>query len=137
VKVVLDTNVVVSGFLNPHNSPGALVLYATEGRFQVCFDARILSEYREVLLRPRLGIKRSQVEDFISQIEAEGVPIVSKGLLRRLPDRDDEPFLEVALAGEAKYLVTGNMKHFPKEACRGVSVVLPKAFFEILRKIDA
>ena len=86
MKVVLDTNVLVSGFLNPYNPPGALVLYAAEGRLQLCYDARILSEYRDVLLRPKFGFKAALMNDFLAQVEAEGFAVAGEPLSRRLPD---------------------------------------------------
>lgn len=50
----------------------------------------------------------------------------------RLPDPNDEPFLEAALASGANALVTRNLKHFPREACRGVKVVSPTQFLQSL-----
>ena len=48
MKVVLDTNVLVSGLLNPYGPPGRIVQLAAAGELQLCLDARILAEYREV-----------------------------------------------------------------------------------------
>ena len=52
-----------------------------------------------------------------------------------LPDRDDEPFLAVALAAQADYLVTGNLADYPAEARRGCAVVSPAEFMEIWQRL--
>ncbi len=54
-------------------------------------------------------------------------------LPRRLPDHDDEPFLEVALAAGAACLVTGNLRHFPAATRSGVRVVTPAWCVEKMR----
>lgn len=133
MKVVLDTNVVVSGFLNPHGAPGSLVGFAASGALVLCYDARILAEYREVLLRPKFRLELSAVDDFLAQIEADGEPVTCAPLPHHLPDRSDEPFLEAALAGRAAFLVTGNRQHFPARLCLGMEVLPPAAFLEVFR----
>ena len=133
MKVVLDTNVLVSGFLNPRGAPGALVRLAAEGRLTPCYDARILAEYREVLLRPRFGLTPGLVDAFLDQVESEGHPASPRPLSSRLPDPDDEPFLEVAASCVAP-LVTGNLRHYPASARAGVEVESPAEFLERLRR---
>ncbi|MBI3292901.1 MAG: putative toxin-antitoxin system toxin component, PIN family [Elusimicrobia bacterium] len=133
MNVVLDTNVVVSGFLNPFSPPGSLVRLVAEGLLTLCYDARILSEYREVLLRPKFGFQGPAIDDFLTHVQAEGDYVVARPLAQRLPDPSDEPFLEVALAGKARYLVTGNTKHFPHTLCQGMRVILPTEFQNVLR----
>jgi predicted nucleic acid-binding protein len=64
------------------------------------------------------------------------VQVASAPLGVRLPDPDDEAFLEIAVASVAEYLVTGNRAHFPPEACAGVSVVSPSAFVEAYRSVE-
>ncbi len=134
MKIVVDTNVIVSGFLNPYGAPGALVGLAACGDLILCYDARILSEYREVLLRPKFGMDAKAVDDFLAQVAADGEATFGVPLSSRLPDRSDEPFLESALSGRAEYLVTGNLKHFPPRLCLGVKAISPVAFLNIFRK---
>ena len=55
MRVVVDTNVIVSGILNPHGPPGRVVDALLSGNNSALHDDRILSEYREVLLRPTFG----------------------------------------------------------------------------------
>jgi putative PIN family toxin of toxin-antitoxin system len=133
VKIVLDTNVLVSGLLNPYGAPGQIVQMIVAERLSLCYDARILCEYREVLLRPSFPFLRQQVETLLEQIRAAGEPIAAMPLPGTLPDPDDAPFLEVAIAGQVEHLVTGNPRHFPVGSRRGIRVVLPADFVELLR----
>lgn len=131
MRVVLDTNVVVSGFLNPYGAPGSLVGFAASGDLILCYDARILAEYREVLLRPKFDLEPAAVEDFLAQVEGEGEPVTAAPLPRHLPDRSDEAFLEVALAARADALVTGDRRDFPARLCLGMRVLPPAEFLDI------
>ena len=112
-RVVLDTNVLVSGLLKPHGSPGAIVRLVASGELALSFDARILSEYRQVLLRPAFGFRPADVEALLEQIQAAGALAAARPLAHSLPDSDDEMFLEVAIATGAEYLITGDARHFP------------------------
>lgn len=134
MKVVVDTNVLVSGFLNPHGPPGSIVGLAASGDLTLCYDARVLAEYREVLLRPRFDLDAQGVDDFLAQVEAEGEPVTAAPLPHHLPDRSDEPFLEVALSARAECLVTGNREHFPARLCLAMRVLSPAEFVEAFRK---
>ena len=133
MKVVLDTNVVVSGLISPFGAPGEIVRMVASGALELCYDARVLSEYRSVLLRRKFSFDKAHVEDLLDQIEACGHVTTGKLLAKRLSDSDDEPFLEIALGGEAHYLVTGNLKHYPAEKRQGMRVVSPTEFLEIYR----
>ena len=128
--VVLDANVVVSGILKPHSKGAIILRLVTDGVIQLAYDLRILSEYRDVLRRPKFSFSKETIEAFLDQVEQEGVLVLAKPLKRHLPDPDDEPFLEVALSGGAKSIVTGNKRHFPRKNCLGVKVLSPGEFLE-------
>jgi len=134
MKIVLDTNVLVSGLLSPFGPPGEIVRMVSSGALELCLDARILFEYREVLKRPRFKIDLDDMEAFLEQIEACGHPVAASPLSRGLPDRDDEPFLEVAVASAAQCLVTGNPRHFPRNRRQGMVVVTPREFLTLFRE---
>ncbi len=134
MKVVLDTNVAVSGLLSPFGPAGEIIRMVASGVLQLCYDARILSEYQSVLVREKFPFDQAHVEDLLEQIKACGYVITGKPLAKRLPDPDDEPFLEVALGGNVQYLVTGNLKHYPAKKREGIRVVTPAEFVEIYRK---
>ena len=133
MRIVLDTNVLVSGLLSPYGPPGEIVRLVSGGLVSLCLDARILAEYRDVLARPRFGFDATAVADLLAYIESSGEMVASAPLPLRLPDPDDEPFLEAALASCADGLITGNLSHSPPPARSGVAVLSPAEFIELYR----
>jgi uncharacterized protein len=70
MRVVIDTSAMVSGILNPHGPPGRTVNALLSEAITVLYDDRILSEYREVLLRPTFGCPRSDVGALLDFVES-------------------------------------------------------------------
>lgn len=130
MKIVLDTNALVSGVLSPNGPPAAVLRALLTERVQLCYDERIISEYRAVLTRPKFSFDPGLVEELIGFLEAAGTPTLAPPLAITLPDPWHQMFVEVAAAGEADYLVTGNLKHFPEAARAGVTVVSPREFLD-------
>lgn len=128
--IVLDTNVIVSGVLKPYSKAAAILSLVADGTIQLAYDLLLLSEYRDVLNRPRFNLAKEAVESFLAQVEQEGLLVSVKPLKFRLPDPDDEPFLEVALSARVKAIVTGNKRHFPKKEYEGVKILSPAEFLE-------
>jgi putative PIN family toxin of toxin-antitoxin system len=133
LRIVLDTNVLVSGLLSPFGPPGEIVRMVSAGAIRLCVDARLLAEYEQVLLRPRFGLDPDAVAALLGYVDVTSDKVASAPLSERLPVPDDEAFLEVDVVSGAEYLVTGNLVHFPAEACAGVSVVSPAVFVEAYR----
>lgn len=106
---------------------------ASSGALTLCYDARILAEYDEVARRPRFGIDPHGLDALIDHLRHHGEAVAASPLSSRLPDHDDEPFLEVALAGGAICLVTGNRRHFPAKLCHGLKVYSPAEFLQSCR----
>ena len=131
MRVVLDTNVLVSGLLQPRGPSGTIVRGVLRGKICLFYDARILNEYREVLRRPKFRFRPSEIEAFLDQLQSVGVPVAASAISLQLPDPDDAPFLEVAVSGGAPYLVTGNRRHFPGHI-GPLKVVSPRDFLSLL-----
>jgi putative PIN family toxin of toxin-antitoxin system len=134
MRAVVDTNVIVSGILTPNGPPGRITQMVISGELLLLVDARTISEYARVLRRPELDLRTSDVDAFFDQVMRLGVIVATSPLPDRLPHADDEPFLEIAVAAGAEYLVTGNTAHFPKRLRQGVAVVSPREFIEAYRE---
>lgn len=134
MRIVLDTNVIVSGLLSPFGPPGEIVRMVSSGTVVLCVDARVLAEYDDVLARPKFEFDPDSVAAFLDYVDFRSEVVASEPLGQRLPDLDDEPFLEVALAGGADCLVTGNLAHFPSDLRAGVTVLSPAEFIAVLRE---
>ncbi len=128
---VFDTNVSVSGFLSPTGPPGRIVEWLRNGNVQAVLDDRIALEYAEVLSRPQFGLPILEVNLVLATIRARAfwAEAVAHEPLKGLPDADDAPFVECALSARVP-LVTGNTRHFPRSATKGVTVITPAAFVE-------
>jgi uncharacterized protein len=134
MNIVLDTNVLVAGLLTPFGFCGEIVRMVSSGELTLSLDARILTEYQEVLDRPKFKFDKDKVAALLDHIEHRGVTVASSPLPQPLPDIDDEPFLEVAIAAQAICIVTGNQVHFPTELCQGVMVRSPSEFLAFYKK---
>lgn len=132
MKIVLDTNVIVSSLLSTEGVPATVLRCVLAGRVSICFDERILSEYRRVLVRSKFGFDATQVAILLEFLEANGEPVLATPLNLPLPDPSDAMFIEVAIASDAECLATGNMKHFPAECLQGVRAVTPRVLCEML-----
>jgi putative PIN family toxin of toxin-antitoxin system len=135
VKVVLDTNVLVSGLLNSKGNPAAILTLALTGAVQVCHDERILAEYSEVLARPRFKFDPTRVREVLTKLEVDGLSFSSSNTNLNLPDPDDAAFLDVALAASADFLVTGNAADYPPDKCHGLRVISPAEFVVVWRTL--
>lgn len=128
---LFDTNVLVSGFLSPHGAPGQIVEWLRSGAVRAGLDDRIISEYEEVLTRSELNLPRHEVLIVLRRIRtlADYAVVTPAHLVRGLPDPDDAPFAECALAIGCP-LVSGNTRHFPSAAVGHLAVLTPRQFVD-------
>jgi putative PIN family toxin of toxin-antitoxin system len=116
--VIIDTNILVSAFINPEGPPGRIVNMLLNQDFQLAVDDRILHEYEKVLTGPKFRFDRKDVYELIHFIRVNAILVTPSPLRQTLPDAKDQAFWEVTKEVKAKALITGNLKHFPgvKEA---------------------
>ena len=133
MRIVLDTNVLVGGLRSPYHRPARVLGLLLSKAARLCYDPRTLSEYREVLLRPKFAFPPDRVGAVIDFLEQSGELVTAKPWQLALPHPDDAVFLEVAAAAQADHLVTGNLRHFPVRSRGGISVVSPA---ELLSSTD-
>lgn len=127
---VIDTNVLVSYLLTRRNdSSVALVMeLVKEGTIIPLLHAEIIKEYQEVLNRDKLKIDPTSILDAMNTITSMGLFCDRKETTESFPDPDDIVFYEVSLSVEESYLITGNLKHFPKNG----HVVSPAEMLQII-----
>ena len=128
IRVVLDTNIIVSAGIKPGSAPAKLVMdWVLEGQIQVVTSPWIVSEYREVVRRTkfrRYGFPPHWLEFLIEESLRLPDPAT---WAKRGPDPKDLPFLALAHVAGA-WLVTGNLKHFPETVRNGVTVLSPTEY---------
>jgi len=134
--IVLDTNVLVSGLLNPFGAPGRVLDQVLSNTVRIAFDDRVLDEYSSVLARPKFGFSPADIKALIDQLRLNGQQVVAAPLSAlNLPDAGDIPFAEVAISAPADALVTGNRGHFDPLEDQGVPVLSPSEFLESLGRM--
>ena len=132
LRVVYDTNVIVSGTLVPSSIPASLISLALQRVVQLTLSPALVDEYREVLLRPKFGFQSNSVNTFLSDLQKTAIIVHPTEKVSVSPDEADNRFLECALTARAEHLVTGNIKHFPVDDYKGIKIVSPADFAAIL-----
>ncbi|MFH1075392.1 MAG: putative toxin-antitoxin system toxin component, PIN family [Pseudomonadota bacterium] len=135
MRVVLDTNVLVSALLKPHGNPAKILRLILQGDIEIVTNEHIFTEYIDVLRRPRFSLNMDNVQVVMDYLRSVGINAPTLCESFSLPDIDDEPFLEAALSGKAEVLITGNKRHFPKSACKKQKVLSPSEFLGELSKM--
>ena len=132
---VLDTNVLVSAFLTKQTDAATVIVLELiqKGIIIPMYNNDILAEYSEVLSRSRFGFAPDKVSELTGLIKRIGLDCERVPVNCLMPDPDDLVFYEVALSREDSYLVTGNLKHFPKNG----RVVSPADMLTIIEMAEA
>ena len=123
MRAVVDTNVIVSALMNANGTPAKILSLILNGKITVLYDNRIMFEYREVLSRKEFGFSAEIVSDLLDYIKTDGEFINADLLNMRFIDETDRKFYEVYKSGRAQCLITGNIKHFPRDD----GIMSPKA----------
>jgi len=131
IRVVLDTNIIVSALLQPLGLPAQVFLLAVGGSMQLCLSGEVYAEYEEVIRRPRFRRDENVITAALDTIREKGFWVRPTETVRACTDPDDDVFLECAQAARAAYLVTGTLKHFPV-AWLDTQIVAARRFLEIM-----
>jgi putative PIN family toxin of toxin-antitoxin system len=131
IRIVLDTNIIVSALLQPLGPPAQVLLMAVDGSIQLCVSASVYAEYEEVIRRPRLRRDENTITGTLYFIREKGLWVRPTEAVGACADPDDDIFLECAQAARADYLVTGNPKHFPT-SWTNTRIVTPRRFLDVM-----
>ena len=115
LRVVLDTNVLVSALMTPSGNPARIYKMFFTGDLGLVYNESILSEYDDVLHRPYLRILDEDADKVINAIKLHGEHVESTTSTFPMTDEDDRVFYDTAKSSGA-YLVTGNTRHYPNES---------------------
>ncbi len=144
--VLLDTNVWVSAFINPHGAPARVVAAWLAARFDVALSLPLLEELTDVLMRPRLAAKyrisAQDVQTFLELLQARARMARPTGDLRLCRDPDDDWVLETAILSRAQYLVTrdddikSDSDLVAQLQAQGVTVLTVQHFLDWLHRLE-
>ncbi|MDR1908413.1 MAG: putative toxin-antitoxin system toxin component, PIN family [Spirochaetaceae bacterium] len=128
MKIVLDTNIIISAFINPKGIPGEILSLVLTKKITVCYDNNILSEYTEILKKSKFNFDTVLVDDFLNFIKESGEYIIAEPQKIKFEDKDDKAFYDVYKSSGADYIITGNKRHFPQEK----HIINPREYKEIM-----
>jgi len=131
MRLVLDTNTVISALLFTGTASRLVALWQS-GRITVLVSKAILEEYLRVLAYPKFDLGEQDIEALIQE---QLLPFVETVRVRRhlavvRRDPEDNKFLECAVAGRAKYLVTGDQDLRQLETYRGITILTVGEFLQ-------
>jgi putative PIN family toxin of toxin-antitoxin system len=113
-SVVLDTNILVSAMLTVGGNPSKILEMVLDEELSVYYSRSIMSEYEDVLFRPRFAFDAERVHFILDAIRESGVLLAPDPSGIQLPDESDRVFYDAAKSGGA-LLITGNLRHYPPE----------------------
>ena len=131
IKVVLDTNVLVSAHLKEQGLEADVLRLVLAEAIALYVTEPIMDEYAFVLRRPKFSFHPAHLENSISRIRAVSIAVTPKHSVTISPDEADNRFLECAEQAQADYLVTGNKRHFPKR-WKTTAIVNAREFLEAI-----
>ena len=129
VNVVLDTNILVSSLLT-YGPPAVIVDLIADGIVIPFYSNPILQEYWEVLSRKKFGFNPVQVTRLIHDIVRTGISVEGKSDKNKKVNEEDRIFYDAAVEAGV-YLITGNIRHFPKEPF----IITPAQFLTLIGNI--
>ena len=130
MRAVIDTNVLISAAIKPAGLQRTALLLAMTKPARWYVSRPVLEEYREVLARKELKIRKGLQRQLLQLIRNRSHPVAKTRRLAAALDPDDNIFLECADAAGADYLITGNQKHFPK-FWKKTKVITPREFVSL------
>ncbi|NOY70456.1 MAG: putative toxin-antitoxin system toxin component, PIN family [Deltaproteobacteria bacterium] len=129
-KVVLDTNVLISGILFGGN-PRQILELVIQGKIDAYISPAILTEFREVLIRPKFGLSQEKCFSIAKEIEdifCIVFPHITVDLIK--DDPDDNIILECALAADVQFIVTGDSHLLSLRLFEKIKIISPAMFVD-------
>jgi putative PIN family toxin of toxin-antitoxin system len=102
-----------------------------EGVIQACISGAIYAEYDDVIRRPRFRWDATVIANTLHMVREQSFWVEPTERIRDCSDPDDDLFLECAYAAQARYIITGNLKHFPASWMH-IQIVSPRQFLDLL-----
>jgi putative PIN family toxin of toxin-antitoxin system len=131
LRLVIDTNVLVSAALKPDGLQRTTFLLAITKPARLYVSPPILEEFAEVLSRPELSIRKWLRLRLLQLIKNHSYAVTPPRRLAVTSDPDDNIFVECADAARADFLITGNRKHFPA-FWKSTKTVTPREFVSLV-----
>ena len=139
MRVVLDTNILISRLLVPGGNPGRIIRRWEAGAFELLVSEAILAECRRVLGYPRIQKKykynNDEADTYVAGLRRLATVIrPDEALDVVVADPDDNRIIECAQAGDADYIVSGDSHLRELGTYAGIQILNPTAFLLLLEQ---
>jgi putative PIN family toxin of toxin-antitoxin system len=136
MRAVVDTNILVRAVIKPYGTVGPVLLRLRHGEHTLLYAPSLLEELIDVLNRPRIREKYwltdQDIQTVLSLILLRGDVVKPKERITACRDPKDDKFLEVAVAGEADVIVSGDQDLLVLHPYAGIPILSPGAFLQML-----
>jgi putative PIN family toxin of toxin-antitoxin system len=138
MRAVVDTNILVRAVIKPHGTVGPVLLRLRQGDYTLLYAQSLLEELIDVLNRPRIHDKYRLTDQDIQTVvrlillRGEAVMLPEKGQITACRDPKDNKFLDVAVAGKADVIVSGDQDLLTLHPFAGIPILPPAAFLQML-----
>lgn len=134
-SLILDTNVIVSALIAKNSPPSRIVDELVLNRkVAFCTSGEIMAEYIEVLAREkfsRFPDFKSRAEILLIRLYEISAKFTPDTRLDIITDEGDNRFLELALADQADFLITGNTNDFTVQSIGHTRIVTPRDYCDV------
>jgi putative PIN family toxin of toxin-antitoxin system len=137
MRVVLDSNIIVSRFLSPHGVTAQLLGLVEKEHVTLIVSEPILTEYQEALMQEpvkrRHGMSDAEITEAVEELAQLSVVVVPKVTITVVvDDPDDNKFLECALAGNAAYIISRDPHLLSVETYKDIRILPAHIFLELI-----
>lgn len=112
MRLVIDTNIIVSALLSPDGTAFWFLSEVLDKKYEVIINKEIYKEYDDVLHRERFGFDEEVVSYILDWFRDNAIWIEVTKSQDPMPDEKDRVFYDAAKCTKSK-LVTGNNRHYP------------------------
>ena len=138
LKAVLDTNLFISALLTTKGNPAKILNRWKAGFFDLVISLPILKEIERVILYPkirkRLNLMDVEMNEFLLGLAQFSIVVSGEAKADVIKeDPTDNKYLACAQEGEADYIVTGDQHLLKLQNYKGIRIVTPKVFLNILK----
>jgi len=139
LKIVLDTNILVSALINPHGRPAQIIDYVFENKLRLFISPPIVEELERVLSYPKLmkrhGLGREELKEFISDLLSIMLLIQGEETIKVITeDLSDNKYLSCAVSAKADFIISGDVHLLKLGEYRGIQIVTAAQFLEIMER---
>ena len=138
MRVVIDTNVLISAVIKPKSRMGLIIQRLHQSEYTLVFSPEMLEELVEVYSRPKIQQKyhldQEALNTIVGVIVTRGESIVPTTDVNICRDPDDDMLLSLALDGHADYIVSGDGDLLSLSPFRGIAIIKPEEILDILAK---